>query len=46
MKPSWLTVEYASTFLKSFCAKPMIAANTAVSAPTIATIASAAGASA
>jgi hypothetical protein len=31
MKPSWLTVEYASTFLKSFCAKPMIAANSAVS---------------
>ena len=46
MKPSWLTVEYASTFLKSFWAKPMIAANSAVAAPTIATIASAAGVSA
>ena len=46
MKPSWLTVEYASTFLMSFCAKPMIAANSAVAAPTSATIAIAAGASA
>ena len=44
MKPSWLTVEYASTFLKSFWAKPMMAANSAVAAPTRATIASMAGA--
>ena len=46
MKPSWLTVEYASTFLMSFCAKAMAAATTAVSAPIIITTAIEAGASA
>ncbi len=34
MYPSWLTVEYASTFLMSFWATAMVAANNAVSAPT------------
>src|SRR5208282_3403415 len=34
MYPSWLTVEYASTFLMSFCAMPMVAANSAVAPPT------------
>jgi hypothetical protein len=43
MNPSWLTVEYASTFLKSFCANPMIAAKSAVAAPVRATIAMIAG---
>src|SRR6476620_9459167 len=35
MKPSWLTVEYASTFLMSFWTKASIAPNSAVTAPTI-----------
>jgi hypothetical protein len=34
MYPSWLTVEYARTFLMSFCVKAMVAAKMAVSAPT------------
>ena len=38
------TVEYASTFLMSVCARPMVAANSAVAAPTTATVAMAAGA--
>ena len=37
MKPSCDTVEYASTFLMSFCVMPMVAANNAVAAPTKAT---------
>ena len=36
MYPSWLTVEYASTFLMSFWATAIVAANNAVAAPTIA----------
>ena len=36
MYPSWLTVEYASTFLMSFCASPIVAAKIAVSPPTAA----------
>src|SRR4051794_17379771 len=36
MYPSWLTVEYASTFLMSFCDTAMVAANSAVAAPTMA----------
>ena len=35
MKPSWLTVEYASTFLRSVCANAMNAATSAVSRPTV-----------
>ena len=46
MYPSCETVEYASTFLMSFCAKPMLAANTAVTPPTTATTTSAVGESA
>jgi hypothetical protein len=34
MKPSWLTVEYASTRLISFCTSAMDAAKIAVKAPT------------
>jgi hypothetical protein len=41
MKPSWLTVEYASTFLMSFCATATVAAKSAVAAPTIAMMAGA-----
>ena len=37
MKPSCETVEYASTFLMSFCVMPMMAAKIAVAAPTSAT---------
>src|SRR4030043_800517 len=37
MKPSWLMVEYASTFLISNWATAIVAANKAVTAPTIAT---------
>ncbi len=44
MYPSWETVEYASTFLMSFCASPMVAAKIAVSPPTTATTRSAVGA--
>ena len=46
MYPSCETVEYASTFLMSFCATAMVAANTAVSAPVHAITADAPGASA
>src|SRR5687768_1197619 len=38
MKPSWDTVEYASTFLMSHCLSPIVAANSAVTAPTTATV--------
>ena len=41
MKPSCDTVEYASTFFRSVCANAMNAASSAVSAPTVATTASA-----
>ena len=34
MKPNWLTVEYARTFLMSVCATAIVAANSAVAAPT------------
>ena len=34
MNPSWLMVEYASTFLMSFWATAIVAANRAVSTPT------------
>ena len=34
MKPSWLTVEYASTFFRSVCANAMNAAPSAVMSPT------------
>src|SRR5437867_11874120 len=44
MYPSCDTVEYASTFLMSVCASPMLAANSAVSAPTTATVSIAPGA--
>src|SRR5262249_4025830 len=37
MKPSWLTVEYASTFLMSYWKKPIVAAKSAVKTPTNAT---------
>src|SRR3954466_2773965 len=37
MYPSWETVEYASTFLMSYCRSPIVAANSAVSAPMPAT---------
>src|SRR6185503_7382212 len=43
MKPSWLTVEYASTFFRSVCAKAIDAARMAVKAPVQAMIAIAAG---
>jgi len=46
MYPSCETVEYARTFLMSVCAKPMIAAKSAVAAPTSITTAEVAGASA
>src|SRR5262245_42468148 len=39
MYPSWLTVEYASTRLMSYCTSAMDAARIAVSAPTVATTA-------
>ena len=42
--PSCDTVEYASTFLMSVCAMPMVAANSAVSVPIIATTINAVGA--
>ena len=45
MYPSWLTVEYASTRLMSFCTRPIVAAKIAVTAPTVATTAIATGAS-
>src|SRR5215471_17477430 len=38
MYPSCEMVEYARTFLMSFCASPIVAANNAVAAPMIATI--------
>src|SRR5262245_20905003 len=38
MYPSWLTVEYASTRLMSYCTSAIEAARIAVSAPTVATI--------
>src|SRR3954465_2380167 len=44
MKPSWLTVEYASTFLMSFCTQPIVAASNAVAAPVTAMIDSVPGA--
>ena len=34
MKPSCETVEYASTFLMSYWNSPIVAANSAVAAPT------------
>ncbi|OQC34548.1 MAG: hypothetical protein BWX64_02758 [Acidobacteria bacterium ADurb.Bin051] len=37
MYPSCETVEYARTFLMSSCARPIVAANSAVAAPTDAT---------
>src|SRR6185295_1655863 len=46
MKPSWETVEYASTFLMSYCTKPMVAANIAVAAPVTAMVVIATGESA
>src|SRR3954454_6302428 len=46
MKPSWLTVEYASTFLMSFCTQPIVAASNAVAAPVTAITASDTGATA
>src|SRR5512136_2912470 len=46
MYPNCDTVEYASTFLMSFCANPIDAANTAVTPPTMATVNSAVGESA
>ena len=36
MKPSWLMVLYASTFLMSFCTSAIVAAKSAVAAPMIA----------
>src|SRR6202030_743433 len=45
MYPSCEMVEYASTRLISFCTSPMDAANTAVSAPMMATVFIAVGAS-
>ena len=41
MKPSWLTVEYASTFLRSVWANAMYAAASAVSRPIVDTTISA-----
>ena len=41
--PSWLTVEYATTRLMSYCVTAMVAAMNAVSAPTIATTSIAVG---
>jgi hypothetical protein len=38
MNPNWLTVEYASTRLISFCTSAMDAAKIAVKAPMTATI--------
>src|SRR5437870_13520748 len=46
MKPSWLTVEYARTFLMSYWKKPIDAAKMAVSTPTTATTVIAGGLSA
>ena len=43
MYPSCETVEYARTFLMSFCAKPIVAAKIAVNAPTQATTSIAVG---
>ena len=43
MKPSWLTVEYASTFFRSVWKRPIEAAKSAVAAPVTATTAMAAG---
>ena len=43
MNPSWLTVEYASTRLRSVCAMAMNAASSAVSPPTRVTITCAVG---
>src|ERR1035438_1189888 len=43
MYPSWLTVEYASTRLISFCTSAMVAARMAVSAPITATTMDACG---
>ncbi len=45
MYPNCDTVEYASTRLMSFCTNPIVAANIAVTAPTIATTFIASGAS-
>ena len=45
MYPNWETVEYASTRLMSFCTRPIDAANIAVSAPMMATVFIAFGAS-
>ncbi|OFW62646.1 MAG: hypothetical protein A2135_11215 [Actinobacteria bacterium RBG_16_67_15] len=39
MNPSWEMVENARTRLMSFCARAMVAANSAVAVPTIATTA-------
>ena len=33
MYPNWLIVEYAKTFLMSFCIRPIVAAKNAVPAP-------------
>ena len=44
MKPSWDTVEKASTLLISKAVRPMVAANRAVKAPTAATAVSPYGA--
>ena len=44
MYPSWLTVEYARTFLMSVAVIPIVAAKIAVRAPTAATTAIASGA--
>ena len=41
MKPSWLTVEYASTRLMSVCTIAIVPAISAVTAPTTATTMSA-----
>ena len=43
MYPSWETVEYASTFLMSFWARPIVAAKRAVTPPTAATTSIAVG---
>ncbi len=45
MYPNWLTVEYASTRLISFCTSPMDAAQIAVAAPIAATTCRVSGAS-
>ena len=44
MKPSWLTVEYARTFLMSFCVIATVAAMIAVAAPIVAMMAMTVGA--